>query len=147
MIIRPVEQGDWEEWLRMRRALWPCCSSQMHGSEMSAYLTEDTTEIAFVAVRPQGSLGGFLEASLRRYAAGCDTSPVGYVEGWYVDADLRQRGIGAQLVEAAEAWARGRGCQEMASDCLLDNEVSLHAHLALGYEETDRLIHFRKALD
>lgn len=131
----------------MRRALWPGCSPQEHFSEMSAYLAGDPAEAAFVAVRPQGGLGGFLEASLRRYADGCDTSPVGYVEGWHVDPDLRRQGIGAQLVAAAENWARALGCREMASDCLLDNEVSLQAHLALGYEETDRLIHFRKALD
>jgi aminoglycoside 6'-N-acetyltransferase I len=100
----------------------------------------------FVAARPDGRLGGFLDAGLRKYAEGCDSSPVGYIEGWYVDEDLRRLGLGGGLVQAAEAWARSLGCQDMASDCLLDNLVSLSAHLALGYEEVERLIHFRKAL-
>jgi aminoglycoside 6'-N-acetyltransferase I len=71
---------------------------------------------------------------------------VGYIEGWYVDPDLRQTGWGRALVEAAEAWARSCGYAEIASDCLLENEVSLKAHTALGYEEIERLIHFRKSL-
>ena len=72
--------------------------------------------------------------------------PVGYIEGWYVNPDLRQAGWGRALVQAAEAWARSRGYAEIASDCLLENEVSLRAHTALGFEETERLIHFRKPL-
>lgn len=88
----------------------------------------------------------FLEASIRPYADGCDTRNVGYIEGWYVDADMRRQGLGAELVSAAEAWAIEQGCREMASDCLLDNEISFRAHLALGYQETERLIHFKKRL-
>lgn len=79
-------------------------------------------------------------------AFGCESRPVGYVEGWYVDWDVRLLGIGGELVRAAEAWAVAKGCREMASDCKLDSQLSLLAHLALDYEETERLIHFRKPL-
>jgi aminoglycoside 6'-N-acetyltransferase I len=34
----------------------------------------------------------------------------------------------------------------MASDCEIDNAVSFRAHTALGYEEVERIICFRKAL-
>jgi hypothetical protein len=34
----------------------------------------------------------------------------------------------------------------MASDTWLDNEASIKAHLALGYEEADRLVVFCKTL-
>ena len=101
---------------------------------------------SFVADRGDGTLGGFVEAGLRKYADGCDTSPVGYIEGWYVDADLREQGIGRALIQAAEAWAIDRGCTEMGSDTWIENVVSYRAHLALGYEEAERLIHFRKRL-
>jgi aminoglycoside 6'-N-acetyltransferase I len=144
MLIRHVQPDDLDEWLRMRQALWPDGTDLEHRQEMQQYFAPGATETAFVAVRPSGRLAGFLEASLRRYADGCSTSPVGYIEGWYVDADLRQQGVGASLVAAAETWAAEQGCTEMASDCLLDNQVSLATHLALGYDETERLIHFRK---
>ena len=91
-------------------------------------------------------LVGFLEAAQRKYADGCDTSPVGYIEGWYVEPDVRRAGVGRALVQAAEDWARQLGLHEMASDCLIDNQISYNAHTSLGYEEVERLIHFRKRL-
>jgi aminoglycoside 6'-N-acetyltransferase I len=144
MIIRLAQPADFPEWLRMRQALWPDCPESDHLQEMGAYFLPGSVDAIFVAERPSGGLGGFLEASLRKYADGCSTSPVGYIEGWYVDADLRRQGVGGQLVMAAEAWAGSQGCTEMGSDCLLENDISLSAHLSLGYEEAERLIHFRK---
>jgi aminoglycoside 6'-N-acetyltransferase I len=89
---------------------------------------------------------GFLEASLRAYADGCDSSPVGYIEGWYVLPEHRRRNVGRSLVQAAEDWARTRGCSEMASDVLLQNTISQQAHIRLGYEEVDRVVQYRKGL-
>ena len=145
MNIRPIESADFEEWLRMRAALWPEHTADEHRAEMEQ-IAADRLSPVFVADRGDGRLGGFLEAGLRKYAEGCETSPVGYIEGWYVDADLRAQGIGRVLMQAAEEWGRTQGCTEMASDCLLDNDVSYRAHLAIGYVETERLIHFKKNL-
>jgi aminoglycoside 6'-N-acetyltransferase I len=101
----------------------------------------------FVHEREGGaSLGGFIEISERTYAEGCETSPVAFIEGWYVDGDLRHQGVGGALVKAAEKWARRKGYTEMGSDLLLDNEISLKAHLALGYREVERLVAMAKKL-
>ena len=62
------------------------------------------------------------------------------------DEDLRRSGAGRALMDAAEEWAREHGYAEIASDALLDNEVSHAAHRALGFEEVERSVHFRKAL-
>lgn len=145
MHIRPVEPRDLDEWLRMRLLLWADQSPEEHLREMDEILADPNCAV-LVAVRPDGGLCGFLEASQRKYADGCDTSPVGYIEGWYVDSDYRRQEVGAQLVHAAEDWARQFELKEMASDCEINNEISLKAHLALGYEEVERLIHFKKSL-
>lgn len=130
----------------MRHALWPD-SADDHARYIAEHFRQPRSNfVVFVAVRPNGKLGGFLEADTRYYADGCDTRDVGYLEGWYVDPDLRLQNIGRALVEAAENWAYHIGCQEMASDCVLENEVSFKAHLAIGYEEVERSIHFRKSL-
>jgi aminoglycoside 6'-N-acetyltransferase I len=93
----------------MRRALWDDCPDDQHESEVDGILGSDTEEV-FVAERPECGLCGFVEASIRPWAIGCEAKPVGYIEGWYVDPDVRREGVGRRLVEAAEAWARSRGC-------------------------------------
>jgi aminoglycoside 6'-N-acetyltransferase I len=108
-------------------------------------LTRDDAAL-FVAERPDGSVCGFVEAGTRPYVDGCDTSPVGYIEAWYVDPDMRRSGVGRALLRAAEDWARSRGYAEMGSDALLANEVSHRAHVASGYAEVDRVVQFRKPL-
>lgn len=86
------------------------------------------------------------EHTLREWAHGCTTSPVGYVGSWYVDPDVRRTGIGRHLVTAAERWARQKGCSEIGSDGDLDNEIGRQAHESLGYREFLRHIHFAKRL-
>ncbi len=112
---------------------------------MQEYLT-GTDKATLVAQSADGAVIGFVEVGMRPYADGCRTRNVGYIEGWYVEAAHRRQGVGAALVRAAEEWARAQGCQEMASDCFEDNAVSLASHLALGYTEKERLIHFAKEL-
>lgn len=144
-LIRQASQADHSEWLRMRRALWPDVETDEMLREM-ARIQADPLSPVFVLERPDGLLGGFLEAGIRKYADGCETSPVGYIEGWYVDEDLRGQGAGRALMHAAEDWARTQGLREMASDTWLDNVVSIATHLKLGYEEMERLVHFVKHL-
>jgi aminoglycoside 6'-N-acetyltransferase I len=129
----------------MRIALWPDEPSAATDTDMRAWLERPDAAV-FVAARPDGSLCGFVEVASRPYAEGCETSPVGYIEGWYVDADVRREGYGRALLEAAEDWARSEGYTEMASDALLDNTLSHRAHERCGYNEVERLVTFRKPL-
>lgn len=112
---------------------------------MRLWLTRDDSAV-FIAERPDGSACGFVEVGSRSYAEGCESSPVGYIEAWYVDPDVRRAGCGRALLAAAEDWARGMGYTEMGSDVALDNAISHRAHTAIGYTETDRIITFRKSL-
>jgi putative acetyltransferase len=152
--IRPVRKDDRAEWLRMRALLWPDGADGEHADEIAAFFGTNAFRwsgsllpvAVFVAVRPAGGLCGFLEASIRPFAADCETRPVGYVEGWFVDADVRRQGLGRRLLTAAEQWAAAQGCKEMASDAHPENTVSLEAHKALGFNESSRSVHLRKRL-
>ncbi len=149
--IRQGRPEDCQALLPLRAALWPDCPMEEHASELEAQLTGKSPypfpTALFVAATSGGEFIGFLEADLRSHADGCDaTHPVGYIEGWFVDARFRMQGVGGKLIAAAEQWARELGCLEMASDTWHDNEGSIHAHLALGFEVVDSCVTFRKAL-
>ena len=144
--VRPLEPSDKDEWARLRAALWPDCPAEKHGQEMSDILRNPKEEAVFVSPGPDGRLQGFLEISIRPFAHGCESRPVGYIEGWYVEPDARRKGVGRALVAAAEEWARSKGCRGMASDAEIGNELSQLAHERLGYEEVERLVHFGKKL-
>ncbi|HWH52251.1 MAG TPA: GNAT family N-acetyltransferase [Gemmatimonadaceae bacterium] len=145
MRVRPYQDADWDEWLRMSAELFPNEPAGEIAAGMHAFRSRFDAAV-FVAERPDGGLAGFVEAGTRAYADGCETSPVGYLEAWYVDPDARGAGVGRALVAAAEAWASARGFREMASDALLENEGSHRAHRAIGYAEVERHVLFRRAL-
>lgn len=149
--IRLARPSDHGHLVRMREALWPDASAEEHARELTAILEGKPPVtlplIILVAETSDARVVGFLEVDLRSHADGCNSAqPVGYLEGWYVEAEHRHRGIARKLLAAAEQWARSHGCVEMASDTWIDNEVSQRVHQALGYEVVDRCVHYRKTL-
>lgn len=90
---------------------------------------------------------GFAQCQLRHdYVEGTDSSPVGYLEGIFVEEEYRNKGCAKELLKQCEAWAKNMGCTEFASDCELENTGSLVFHLKMGFEEANRVICFTKKL-
>lgn len=146
MPVGRLKRSQMADWMRLRSALWPATPMDVHRREMADILSDEEFNAVFVSRDRSGRLTGFLEASLRLGAEGTHSSPVGYVEGWYVVPEKRRKGIGRALLGLAEVWAAARGCREMASDADMENEAGRAIHHVMGYEETARLAHFRKTL-
>jgi aminoglycoside 6'-N-acetyltransferase I len=149
--IRTAQISELGALAKMAAALWPDATPAEHGVDLGEVVStgaNGTLPMAiFVSEDENGTLTGFIEVGLRSHADGCDTKrPVGFIEGWFVAEPLRNLGVGRELMRAAEDWARAQGCIEMASDALIDNELSLRAHQATGFEVVDRCVHFKKAL-
>lgn len=144
IVIRRATLDDKPEWFNMRKGIWPEAPDEYMDFDMDDILASEDDAVFFAWV--DGKPIGMIEARLRDYGEGCETSPVGYVEGWFVYPEMRGKGIAGALTQAAEDWSRGKGCTEMASDTWLDNEASIRAHLKMGYFEVERLVHFVKQL-
>lgn len=146
--VRPATAADVPEWSAMRAQLWPDDDAAAHAADIAeTFLSGDPDQVAFVAEGDGGTLLGFVEASIRRdYVDGCDTSPVAFGEGAYILPQWRGTGVGRALVEAVADWGRAKGCTELASNALLKNTASHAFHLGLGFEETERVVFFRRML-
>jgi aminoglycoside 6'-N-acetyltransferase I len=144
--IDPAEAADLDEWAAMRATLWPEGSVEEHRQEASAMLKESDA-IAFIAHDADGRAVAFAEASLRRdYVNGCDSSPVCFLEGIFVQPDARRFGLAGALVDRVRLWGLGKGCTEMASDAGIANGESHAFHAAIGFAETERVVYFRKPI-
>jgi aminoglycoside 6'-N-acetyltransferase I len=148
LAARPYAHSDRAEWLRMRQALWPNADPDAQLADMDEWLAQPDTTVIVVPriIGAGGGLAGVAEVGTRSVAESCSSSPVAFLEGWYVDPDLRRQGVGTALVRAAETWARTKGLKELASDTQLANTDSQRAHAAVGFIEVERLVAYRKVL-
>ena len=134
-------------WLDLRLALWTDATADEHRGYMAIALAQPERFLQLMMYDENRQPVGFIEGSIRMdYVNGTESSPVGFVEGVFVVPAWRRRGVARQLYAAIADWARARGCRELASDALIDNEASQRAHRALGFRETERVVYFTKEL-
>src|ERR1700720_1868362 len=148
--IRPMGPGDRETWARMRAALRPQEPAEVNAEDLDVMLAGDAIW-GFIAETDDGAPVGFAEITIRPFANGCDSRPVPFLEGIWVEAALRRRGIGARLLRDVEGIIPARGFRaggfgEMGADALIENPASHAAHRRWGFCETERVVHFRKLL-
>lgn len=147
--VRPATIADQVEWARLRTLLWPE-EPGVHAREIAesfgAGSEDDVWPMRAWLAELDGAIIGFAEASIRPYAEGCETRAIGYLEGWFVESAHRGTGVGRALVEAAEDWARSRGCTEMASDAEPESDISRAAHTACGFRDVGLVRCFAKRI-
>lgn len=143
-IIDPANATD-PDWLSLRSSLWPDGTETEHLHYMADALARG--HCVRLALTPDGCAVGFIEASRRvDYVNGTSTSPVAFLEGLYVTPSARRQGVARALVDEVERWAAAQGCSELASDSPIENVKAHAAHRALGFEETERVVYFRRAV-
>lgn len=144
MTVIRAKREDLPALARLSVKLWPNHEANEMEEEFTALLSVEDAAL-FLAVDEVPA--GFAQCQLRRdYVEGTQSSPVGYLEGIFVEEACRNRGCARALLAACESWAREKGCKEFASDCELGNDQSLAFHLGLGFQEANRIICFTKKL-
>lgn len=145
MYIRKISSAERDLVAGLACKLWPT-----HGMvelqnefELTLQSGRDAVFVAEIGSCPVG----FAHCSLRSdYVEGTQSSPVGYLEGVFVEEEFRLQGVASDLVSACENWARNEGCTEFASDCDLENELSRRFHAGVGFREANRIVCFAKKL-
>ncbi|RYD44440.1 MAG: GNAT family N-acetyltransferase [Verrucomicrobiaceae bacterium] len=146
-LINPCGPVSFPEWAELRAALWPDTTVEEHRQDLTRLMEQPERYAQFIAHDLSGNPAGFVELCLRHdHVNGTVSSPVAFVEGLYTTPGMRRKGVAALLMKRAEAWAREKGCVELASDALVENTISHETHRALGFQETERVVYFRKVL-
>ncbi len=144
-MIQQMQASDIDGLVDLALALWPDHSRKEMAAEFAPLLVAE--DAAVFGWKEKDRWEAFAQCQLRHdYVEGCETSPVGYLEGIFVRKSLRGKGVARALLGRCQAWAREQGCREFASDCELANEDSLRFHLATGFQEAGRIICFTKRL-
>ncbi|MCL2837721.1 MAG: GNAT family N-acetyltransferase [Oscillospiraceae bacterium] len=143
MIIVKIDQSNLAEWAKLHALLFPELSFEESFAECAEWL-ENKKEVG-VLYEKDGKYAGFINLSIRNdYVNGTDTSPVAFVEAIYILPEYRRLGIGRELLEYAEKFAREHGITQIASDCFIDNALSEEFHKNCGFVEKERVICFVK---
>jgi len=147
MKLEALSLASDSDWLRLRKALWPEGSDAGYRQEMAAFVSAPDRYGQFMVRSDDGRPLGLAEVSVRTdHVNGTESNRVAFLEGLYVTPESRRQGVARALLVAVSAWARARGCTELASDTQLDNTLSQTVHTRLGFEETERVVYFNMRL-
>lgn len=145
-IVSTSDPND-PSWLALRAEFIPEVEASEQRTFLQAFARDSFAFRAFVAQDARDGLLGFAEVAVRTdFVNGCEHRPALFLEGIFVRPEHRGRGIARALCDAAGRWGLEQGCREFASDVYIDDHDSLAAHLGLGFEETERVVYFRKPL-
>jgi aminoglycoside 6'-N-acetyltransferase I len=144
MIVKKATSSETKEVASLAVRMWKSHTIEELIEEFNEYIC---SEGAVFLMWQNDAAIGFAQCGLRRdYVEGTDSSPVGYLEGIFVEKEYRNQGVAKALLVECQKWARDMGCIEFASDCELVNEESLKFHLSMGFIEQNRIICFTKKL-
>ena len=142
-MVKQANEKDTYELARLAIQMWEDNEIEELAGHFEELMTSDEA-VCFLKCVDEKAIG-FAQCQLRHdYVEGTETSPVGYLEGILVEEAFRHKGYAKELLLECEKWAKGKGCTEFASDCELENEESLRFHMAMQFEEANRVICFRK---
>ncbi|WP_113930474.1 aminoglycoside 6'-N-acetyltransferase [Bacillus sp. P14.5] len=144
MKIRKADEQDCPVLVHLMRKLWPDAPEAELNPEVRLGIRSGKMHY-FLAETDEAV--GFCQLSFRHdYVPGATSSPTAFLEGIYVVEAVRQQDVATRLVEAAAAYARSKGCDELASDTEVENDGSQQFHERIGFQEVERTVHYVKKL-
>lgn len=136
--VRSATPADVEELVRLQGVLFsieadfqPEPERQRRGLELM--LAEPERRCVLVA-EESSRVVGMIAAQL--VVSTAEGAPSALVEDMVVDESARGRGLGRRLVQALEAWARGRGATRMQLLADRDNRSALRFYERMGWRAT-----------
>lgn len=144
-MIDKATKSDCMDIAKLAILMWENHTVEELIEEFEAVIQDKESAIFIVSIDDKKI--GFAQCQLRHdYVEGTKTTPVGYLEGIFIREEYRKQGYAKKLLSKCEEWAKEQGCSEFASDCELENEISIEFHIKMGFEEANRIVCFKKSL-
>jgi len=143
---RKATQKDAEQIATRMTNLHKGMTAKEHKAEVEFFMKTKPFFVAFEKEKLVGYLFGDIRKEYVEGSQQFENPKVGYIESLYVLPSYRRHGIGEQLFEMLEVWAKEKGATEMGSDAYATNTVSRKFHKALGFEESKPIVHYIKKL-
>lgn len=146
MKLIAIDKKAFPLWRQMRREIYPILDPEYDKHEIEQIAASAIWFCYFLADN-DGEVIGLVELSSRNIVDGCLSSPVAYLEGFYLKPACRGKGLGRRAMQLIIEWCREKGFSELATDAELENTRAQNFYRKLGFEETDRVVEFRIQLD
>lgn len=120
---------------------YPATAAEM--TTRLAAVGSDPRHAIFVVAEAGGTVVGWVHACLRDLLV---SQPQAEIEGLVVDEACRSVGLGRQLLERAEEWARDQGCTTVFLRSNVTRERAHAFYERAGYQHVKTSKAFRKGL-
>jgi aminoglycoside 6'-N-acetyltransferase I len=101
--VRNIDASDCAAWTDMRMSLFPEETWAVHAHSIED-MVAGNDGWGFIAESIDGTPAAFAEISIRKYANGCDSQPVPFLEAIFVRPQFRRQGAGARLIAYIETF-------------------------------------------
>ena len=139
--VRSPEPGDYDKMADLAEQLGYPSTVQQVRIRLDAMANSDQYAV-YVAQLPGGQIGGWI--GLYVFCSVEQDNCAG-ISGLIVDEQVRGRGIGKALLEAAEEWARSQGCSAISvhSNVMRERAHRFYTNNGYGHIKTQKLLHKR----
>jgi GNAT superfamily N-acetyltransferase len=140
--VRPARPGDFNAMAGLAQQLgYECTGEQIE--ERLSHMQDPDSYAVFVAELAGGEIAGWIGTYLFRSV---ETGSCAEINGLVVEQNIRSRGIGRLLLDAAEEWGRRIACDTMSvrSNLIRDRAHRFYERNGYRYVKTQK--EFRKTL-
>lgn len=139
--VRSPRPGDYDKMADLAEQLGYPSTVQQIRIRLDA-MASSSQYTVYVAQLPGGRIGGWIGLYVFRPV---EQDNYAGISGLIVDQQVRGRGIGKALLDAAEEWARSQGCSEISvhSNVMRERAHRFYTNNGYGHIKTQKLFHKR----
>jgi GNAT superfamily N-acetyltransferase len=140
--VRPPTAADSDKMAELASQLgYPCSGTQVRARLVE--MQDPNRYAVYVAELAGGQVAGWISVYIFRSVA---MDRCAEINGLIVDQEIRSRGIGKALIDAAEKWARGLGCDAISVKCNIKRDRAHRFYERHGFQHVKTQKSFRKSL-